>query len=311
MSLFEGPGVSQCHLFHWGSMWTVRLFFYDDQGFCSCSFVVSVLIENKMKTGYYLARATFRKQNWTQGKKSLALLSILLNPALKSILKKEMSISLHRESVLLLTDMGLYSLLLHCSAAQLDSENQWCTRGHRGERGLGVPSKRATKALVPLAEGRGAACAPGRHRWSPSLGMVVAVYDVRVNFSFGWNFRVSADLLWHSYSSCQAVSLCRWPGAWHAVARDTKSCPRAGDVQEVWTHTPSHCPVCPASCWRSIAQSRNPPVQTTNQNKPPKHWFHGSWHVFPFTYCERIWHLRFYQTLTKTAQILNFHPTAK
>lgn len=76
-----------------------------------------------------------------------------------------MSISLHWESVLLLTDMRLYSLLLHCSSAQLDSENQWCTRGHRGERGLGMPSERETKALIPLAEGWGAACAPGRHRW--------------------------------------------------------------------------------------------------------------------------------------------------
>ena len=81
-----------------------------------------------------------------------------------------MAICLHLESTLLVTDTRLYSLLLHCSSAQLDSENQRCTRSHRGKRRLGMPSERETEALVPLAEGRGAAAAPGRHCWSPSPG---------------------------------------------------------------------------------------------------------------------------------------------
>lgn len=85
-----------------------------------------------------------------------------------------MAICLHLEGTLLVTDTRLYSLLLHCSSAQLDSENQRCTRSHRGKRHLGMPSERETEALIPLAEGWGAAAAPGRHRWSLSLGRRVA-----------------------------------------------------------------------------------------------------------------------------------------
>lgn len=86
------------------------------------------------------------------------------------LIKKEMAVCLHLESILLITDTRPYSWLLHCSSAQLDSENQRWTRSHRGKRRLGMPSKRETEALVPLAEGRGAAAAPGRHRWSPPPG---------------------------------------------------------------------------------------------------------------------------------------------
>lgn len=79
------------------------------------------------------------------------------------LIEKEMVACLHRESMLLVTDITLYSLLLHCSSAQLDSENQRCTRSHRGKCRLGMPSKRETEALIPLAEGWGATAAPGRH----------------------------------------------------------------------------------------------------------------------------------------------------
>ena len=98
---------------------------------------------------------------------------MLLNPARKCA-NKEKAICLHLESTLLVADTRLYPSLLHCSSAQLDSEDQRRTRSHRGKRRLGVPSEREAEALVPLAEGRGAAAAPGRHRWSPSPGTRVA-----------------------------------------------------------------------------------------------------------------------------------------
>lgn len=72
------------------------------------------------------------------------------------------------KSMLLFADVRLYSFLLHCSSAQLDSENQRCPRSHRGKCFLGVPCEREAKALVPLAEGRGATAAPGRHCCSGS-----------------------------------------------------------------------------------------------------------------------------------------------
>lgn len=90
------------------------------------------------------------------------------------LIKKEIAVCLHLGSALLITNTRPYSLLLHCSSAQLDSENQRWTRSHRGKRRLGMPSERETEALVPLAEGRGAAAAPGRHRWSPPPGRRVA-----------------------------------------------------------------------------------------------------------------------------------------
>lgn len=67
------------------------------------------------------------------------------------------------ESRLLLADTRLYSSLLHCSSAQLDSEDQWCTRNHWGKCLLGVPCKREAKALLPLAEGWWTTTASGRH----------------------------------------------------------------------------------------------------------------------------------------------------
>lgn len=56
----------------------------------------------------------------------------------------------------------LYSSLLLCSSAQLDSEDQWCTRSHWGKCLLGVPCEREAKALLPLAEGWWTTTASGR-----------------------------------------------------------------------------------------------------------------------------------------------------